>query len=212
MTRISWDAYGERFYEIGVDRGVLYAPSQPGVPWTGLISITEAPTGGEERSYYLDGLKYLNLRASEEFVATIEAYSSPAEFAVCDGNRSAHNGLIVTHQPKVPFSLAYRTQIGNDTQGLDHGYKLHLVYNALAAPVQRNNATFSDSVDPIKLSWTVTTKSPTITGFKPTAHLVIDSRDTDPEVLTAVEDILYGTVSEDPALPTPDELIAIFDV
>lgn len=210
MTAIIWDARGERLFELGVDRGVLYLPSVPGVPWSGLLSVNEAPTGAEERPYYIDGIKYLNLRSTEEFVATIEALGAPAEFDACDGNVSIHTGLIATQQTRVPFGLSYRTLIGNDLDGTNHAYKIHLVYNALAAPTVRNNATISDTIEPAKFSWTVSTLPPPVTGHKRTAHFVIDSKLTDPSVLVEVEELLYGTVSTDPTLPTPDELIAIF--
>lgn len=210
MARIDWDARGTRYFEMGVDRGVLYPPSGPGVAWPGLLSVNETPTGAEERAYYIDGIKYLNLRSAEEFSATVEAFNSPSEFDVCDGNVSVHNGLIATQQPRKSFGLSYRTRLGNDLDGADHAYKIHLIYNALAAPANRNNVTMSDSVDPAKFSWTVTTLPPPVTGYKRTAHFVIDSRTADPTALAAVEDILYGTEADDPALPTPDELIAIF--
>lgn len=210
MARINWDGRGERFFEVGVDRGVLYPPTGPGVPWIGLIAINETISGGEPRPYYIDGVKYLNLLSGEEFAATLEAFSAPAEFGVCDGNATIHNGLIATQQPRKPFGLCYRTRVGNEVQGADHGYKLHLVYNALAAPSQRNAVTMGNNTDPTRLNWAISTKPPAITGYKPTAHLVIDSRTTDPAVLTEVEDLLYGTPAADPELPTPDELIAIF--
>lgn len=210
MARITWDVRGERFFEMGVDRGVLYAPSQPGVPWLGLISINESVSGGEPRPYYLDGEKYLNLLSAEEFAATIEAFGAPAEFGPCDGNLSIHNGLIATQQPRKSFHMSYRTRVGNDIDGADLGYKIHLVYNALAAPSQRNSSTIAGTPDPTKYSWSVSTKAPAITGYKPTAHLVVDTRTTDPDVLSDVEDILYGTDANPPAMPTPDDLIALF--
>lgn len=210
MTRLNWNAFGERFYEIGVDRGVLYIPSQPGVAWTGLISVVEKPIGAEERSYYIDGVKYLNLRSSEEFAATIEAYGSPEEFSVCDGEVAIHTGLIATQQKRVSFGMSYRTRLGNDVEGMDHAYKIHLIYNALAAPPQRNNTTLGNTADPLQLSWAVSTLPPPIMGYRRTAHLIIDSRTSSPTVLTEVEDLLYGTASTAPELPTPDELIAIF--
>lgn len=210
MSKLTWDDQGERFFEMGVDRGVLYVDSDPGVAWMGLISVTENITGGEPRPYYLDGEKYLNLLTAEEFEATIETLSVPEEFGVCDGAVSIHNGLYATQQPRKSFGLCYRTRVGNDVAGLDYAYKLHLVYNALASPTQRSYASIGGSPEPTKLSWVLSTKPPGITGFRPTAHLVIDSRSSDPGVLSDVEDLLYGTVSTDPSLPTPDELIAIF--
>lgn len=210
MTRLNWDAFGERFYELGVDRGVLYVSTNPGVPWTGLVSVTESPTGAEERPYYIDGVKYLNLRSAEEFNATIEALGSPAEFGVCDGIKVIHNGLLVTQQPRTPFGLSYRTMVGNEVSGTDYGYKIHLVYGAMAAPTQRPNQSAGGSITPTKFSWAVTTLPPPITGYRRTAHLVIDSKTTNPTVLATVEDLLYGTVSTNPSLPTPDALAAIF--
>ena len=209
MTQLTWGGYGERFYEVGIDRGVLYIPAQAGVAWNGLISVSENPSGGEAKPYYLDGLKYLNIAAAEEFVATLSAYSHPAQFGPCDGSKSVHNGLFVTQQPRISFGLSYRTKVGSNASA-DHGYKIHLVYNALVAPSQRPYRTLSDSADPTTLSWNLTTKPPSITGYKPTAHLVIDTRTTSAEVLAEIEALLYGTEEDDATLPTPDEVIAIF--
>jgi len=211
VTRLSWDASGKRFYELGIDRGVLYIDSQPGVPWVGLISVSESPSGGEPQPYYLDGIKYLNLSSAEEFEATIEAYSSPREFGPCDGTVAIQNGLFATQQPRKQFSFSYRSKTGNDTEGQDYAYKIHLVYNALAAPSQRSNKTIDDSVNVINLSWQITTLPPSITGVKPTAHLVIDSRYADPDILNTVENILYGSDSQSSSLPTPNDLIDIFN-
>ena len=210
MPRLTWNSSGERFYESGVDRGVLYLPSQAGVPWLGLISVTESPSGGDPKAFYLDGLKYVNIASAEEFEATINAFSAPVEFGPCDGNVSIQNGLIATQQPRQSFGLSYRSKIGTDTEGPESGYKIHLVYNALAGPSERTNKTFTRSPDPSEYSWKITTLPPSITGYKPTAHLVVDSRYTDPEVLSAVEDALYGTDMDAAALPTPDDVIAIF--
>lgn len=210
MARIVWGARGERFYETGVDRGVLYVGVDPGVPWSGLISVPETPTGGQPKPYYLDGIKYANISGAEEFSGVINAYSSPAEFGPCDGSVSIQNGLFITQQPRRPFGLSFRTLLGNDVEGSAHGYKIHFVYNALAAPSQRANTTEAASIEPIRFSWAISTKPPAISGFKPGAHLVVDTRTTDPLVLAEVEDILYGTEAEAPRLPSPDELIAIF--
>lgn len=212
MARLSWDSVGKRFYEAGVDRGVLYVGALPGVPWTGLISVAEFPSGGEPKAYYIDGMKYLNISSAEEFGATIEAFDSPSEFAQCDGIAPIQNGLFVTQQPRKSFGLSYRTKIGNDVDGLKYAYKIHLVYNALAAPSSRANRSIGQSAEASTFSWSVTTLAPKITGYKPTAHLVIDSRSTSSTVLASVEDILYGTDASAPRLPTPDELIAIFSV
>lgn len=210
MPRLEWDARGRHFYELGVDRGVLYVGSDAGVAWVGLTSVSENPTGGDPRPYYVDGLKYLNLSTAEEFAATINAFSAPPEFGPCDGTVSIQNGLFVTQQPRKQFSFSYRSMVGNETQGSEHGYKIHLVYNALAAPSNKDNRTVGNDVNIATMSWSITTLPPAITGFKPTAHLVIDSRNTDPELLQDVEDILYGSSSLTSRIPTPDELIALF--
>jgi hypothetical protein len=209
VARLTWSAFGKRFYETGVDRGVLYV-SSGGVAWPGLISVSEAPSGGDAKPYYFDGVKFLNLAATEEFEATLNAFFSPSEFAACDGIAAVQNGLFASQQPRKSFGLSYRTRIGNDIDGPEHGYKIHLVYNALAEPSSRDNASLGGNADPDVFSWKITTLAPALTGFKPSAHLVVDSRLTDPDVLAAVEDQLYGSVSTSSALPTPDELVAIF--
>lgn len=210
MTRLAWGAHGERFFETGTDRGVLYLTGAPGVPWNGLKAVNESPTGGEPRPYYLDGYKYLNVASAEEYAATLEAFSSPREFAVCDGTLGIHNGLFVTQQPRSQFGLSYRTLVGNDKDGDQHGYKIHLVYNALAAPSQRNNQTTGDGVNPLTLSWSITTQPPLLAGIKPTAHFVIDSRFTPPVLLKTIEDILYGSIDGDARLPSVQELADLF--
>lgn len=211
MAVLEWGTVGERFFETGVDRGVLFPKTGDGVPWNGLVSVSEAPTGGEPRPYYLDGFKYLNLASAEEFAATIDAFSAPMEFDKCDGTASIHNGLFITQQRRESFGLAYRTRIGNDVDGADHGYKINLIYNALAAPSSRANSTISDSPSPITLSWGITTAPPPITGFRPSAHFVIDSRRTPKSVLNAIETVLYGSTSANSRLPTVDEMINMFD-
>jgi hypothetical protein len=180
------------------------------VSWIGLTSVKEAPSGGEPKPFYLDGLKYLNLSSSEEFEATIEAFSSPREFDLCDGTVSMANGLFITQQPRRAFGFSYRSRIGNDLEGSDHGYKIHLVYNALAAPSGQDNNTISDSPDPITFSWAVTTIPEVIAGVKPTAHFVIDSRQTPEDLLENLEDILYGTAELAPRLLPADELFTMF--
>ena len=208
--RLTWGTVGQRFYEAGVDRGVLFVGSASGVPWNGLISVNENPTGGSEKAYYLDGVKYLAVSSAEEYKATITALSSPAEFDVCDGLAS-HNGLYVTHQRRTPFSFTYRSLIGNDVSGIAHAYLLHIVYNALAAPPQLIRRTLGGNASPVDFSWVISTRPPTINGHRGTSHLIIDSRATNPDILAEVEDLLYGTESEDSSLPTPAELITIFD-
>ena len=210
MTRLSWGAVGEKYYETGVDRGVLYVGIDPGVAWTGLVSVAESPTGGEPRPFYIDGVKYLNLAGSEEYAATINAFSSPPEFGPCDGMKSIQNGLFATQQPRIPFGFSYRTKLGNDIDGSDHAYKIHLVYNALAAPSSRTNDSIDDSPDPISFSWSITTLPPAITGYKPTAHFVIDTRYTTETILAEIEDVLYGSEALQAQLPTVSELMAIF--
>ena len=210
MTRLSWGAHGERYFETGTDRGVLYLPGANGVPWNGLTAVSESPEGGEPRPYYADGYKYLNVAAAEEFKATLSAFTSPHEFGQCDGTIGIHNGLFATQQPRKPFNLSYRTMVGNDIQGADHGYKIHLVYNALAAPSTRENKSMGDSVSPTALSWDITTTPPRMDGLKPTAHMVIDSRLTPTDLLTEVEDILYGSETLSSSLLSVDALIALF--
>jgi hypothetical protein len=210
MARLTWGALGERFYETGVDRCVLYWNGVMGVAWNGISAVRESPSGGEAVPYYFDGVKYLNLSAAEEYEATLEAFASPAEFNLCDGTVPISNGLFVTQQPRTSFGLSYRTAVGNDVEGVDHGYKIHIVYNALAAPSSRDDSTISDSPDPATLSWAITAIPAIVTNLKPTSHFVVDSRLTDPALLTELEDDLYGTVSTAPTLPTPTALVAMF--
>lgn len=210
MTRLAWGQQGERLYETGVDRGVLYPPFGPGVSWNGLVAVRESPSGGEPRVYYVDGYKYMNLAAAEEFEATLEALSSPSEFAICDGTVSVSNGLFVTQQPRRSFGLSYRTRVGNDVDGIDHAYKIHLVYNALAAPNERDHNTLNASVDPSIFSWSLTTLPPPIEGYRPTAHFTVDARYTDPTTLQTLEDLLYGSGVANARLPSVSELISLF--
>jgi hypothetical protein len=209
MTRLVWDAVGERFYESGVDRGVLYLGTN-GYAWPGLVTVTESPTGGDPRPFYIDGFKYLNLAASEEFEASIEAFSAPPEFGLCDGINSMYAGLQITQQPRRSFGFCYRTKVGNDVDGLDHAYKIHLVYNALAAPSEKAYSTVNDQAEAPTRSWKLTTLAPKIYGYRPTAHFVIDTRTTPAETLAAIEDILYGTDTESPRQPTVTELMTLF--
>ena len=209
MARLNWGASGARRFENGVDRGVLYPISAIGVPWNGLIAVEESPQGGQPKPYYLDGIKYLNMSTREEFEARITAFSSPPEFDMSRGVRSLQNGLFATQQRRVGFGFSYRTMIGSDL-GPSVGYKLHLVYNALASPSSRSNKTLGADVDPTTYNWQVTTVPPEVSGVMPTAHFVIDSRYTPRGLLAAVEDILYGTPDLDPRLPAGSELIAMF--
>lgn len=212
MTKLIWGAAGERFFEAGVDRGVLYVPGLSGVAWNGLTSVSEAPSGGEPQPYYIDGFKYANIASAEEFNASLEAFSSPDEFAVCDGSVQLAAGLFATQQPRKQFDLSYRTMVGNDLLGLDAGYKIHIVYNALAGSAGRSNGTLTSSFDPIKLSWDISTRPPeAIYGFKPTAHFVIDSRKTPPMVVSMLESILYGSASTMPRVLPIVELMDLFN-
>lgn len=211
MSQLVWGATGTRLFETGVDRGVLFPPNAAaGVAWNGLTSVKEAPSGGDPQSFYLDGVKYFQIASSEDFDATIEAFSAPVEFAACDGTANIYAGLFITQQPRKQFGFSYRTLVGNDVDADGHGYKIHLVYNALAKPTHRERLSIADNTEPMALSWDVTTVPPAISGFKPSAHLVIDSLTASAQHLTAVENIIYGQVGIDPRLPTVSELLTIF--
>lgn len=213
MSRLVWDQTGERLYETGVKMGVLYpqeAGAYPkGVPWNGLTAVTESPSGAEATPLYADDIKYLNLMSTEEFGATIEAYTYPEEFAECDGSASLSTGVYIGQQTRKTFGLCYRTVVGNDVNGNDYGYKLHLIYGALAAPSEKGYSTINDSPEAITLSWEVTTTPVNVTGFKPTASVTIDSTKVEKTKLKALEDILYGSESEEARLPLPDEIATI---
>ena len=214
MAKIEWDKIGERLYETGVKNGVLYvqeAGAYPkGVAWNGLTAVTESPSGAEATPLYADDIKYLNLLSAEEFGATIEAYTYPDEFAECDGSASLADGVMIGQQARKTFGLCYRTAIGNDIDGNDHGYKLHIIYGALAAPTEKAYATINDSPEAITFSWEVTTTPVNVTGAKPTASITIDSTKATPEKLTALEKILYGDAEVEARLPLPDEIKGIF--
>lgn len=213
MAVLTWDGTGDRFYETGVDRGVLYIPTNgvydAGYAWNGLTAVTESPSGAEATALYADNIKYLNLVSAEEFGATIEAYTYPDEFAQCDGTASPSAGVTVGQQPRKTFGFSYRTKKGNDTDA-DLGYKLHLVYGALAAPSEKAYASVNDSPEAITFSWEVTTTPIPVTGLKPTAILTIDSTQVDADSLATLEEALYGTEGTTARLPLPDEVVAIF--
>lgn len=215
MAEITWDKVGERRYETGVDHGVLYIPDATGVytngvAWNGLVSISESPSGAEASPQYADNIKYLNLVSAEEFGATIEAFTYPDEFAVCDGTASPAEGLFIGQQRRSTFGLAYRTLVGNDIDGTDHGYKLHIVYGALAAPTEKAYATVNDSPEAITFSWEVTTTPVEVPGYKPSATLIIDSTKVDAAKLAQLEAVLYGKETTAAKLPLPGEVIEIF--
>lgn len=209
MSRLTWGADSDRIYEAGVDRGVLYIAGQPGVPWNGLKSVVENPSGGSPEPYYLDGLKYANVATAEEFNATLEAYSSPIEFAPCDGSVQLASGLFATQQPRKSFGLSYRTKVGDGISGLGVGHKIHLVYNALAEPSSRANNSQGQSTTPLALSWSISTRPPVGIGYKPTAHLVIDTREISSILLAELEVILYGDEATVPSLPSQSDLIEL---
>lgn len=214
MSKIVWDQTGERFYETGVKKGVLYPQATggtypKGVAWNGLTAVTESPSGAEATPLYADDIKYLNLMSVEEFGATIEAYTYPDEFAVCDGSAEVATGVMIGQQPRSAFGMSYVTTLGNDTDGNKHGYKLHIIYGAMAAPSEKAYATINDSPEAITFSWEVTTTPVSVTGFEPTASLVIDSTKVDKSKLEALEAILYGSDSEEARLPLPDEIVTM---
>lgn len=214
MSKLVWDQTGERLYETGVKYGVLYVQEgttyPKGVVWNGLTAVTESPSGAEATPLYADDTKYLNLISAEEFGATIEAYTYPEEFAVCDGSAELVKGIYIGQQARKTFGLCYRTAIGNDVENNDHGYKLHLIYGALAAPSEKAYATINDSPEAITFSWEVNTTPVNVTGHKPTASLTIDSTKVDAEKLAALEAILYGSAETEARLPLPDEIAELF--
>ena len=222
MSKLVWDKTGERLFETGVSKGVLYPIQAEGLytkgyAWNGLSAVTESPSGAEATPIYADNIKYLNLISTEEFAATIEAYTYPDEFAECDGSASLAKGVTVGQQARKMFGLCYRTEIGNDVDGNAHGYKLHLIYGAMAAPSEKAYATINDSPEAISFSWEVSTTPVNVRGFKPTASITIDSTKADAGKLAELEEILYGKdpTSEpsadgvDPRLPLPDEIATI---
>lgn len=222
MSKIVWDETGKRFYETGVDHGVLY-PIQAGglynkgVPWNGLITVTESPSGAEATDLYADNIKYLSMRSAETFGATVEAYTYPDEFAECDGSAQLVEGVKIGQQARKIFGLCYRTMIGNDVDGQDHGYKLHLIYGATASPSEKAFSSINDSPEAITFSWELATTPVNVTGFKPTASIEIDSTKADPTCLAKLEEILYGKDPTEPEgldgvdgrLPLPDEVKTI---
>lgn len=223
---IKWDDTTKKEYEAGLDRGVLYITDpndgkyKAGEGWNGLTKVSESPEGGDVNTKYANNNTYLNLQAPEKFKGSISAYTYPPSFAKCDGSsgvidsndQTEVKGLVVTGQTRVPFGLTYRTFVGNDTQGLSHGYKIHLVYNATAAVSPRDNETINDSPDAMELKWDFNTTPVPVPTLKPSAHLIINSRTTDPNALEVLEKVLYGTENTMPTLPTPDQLVEILKI
>lgn len=196
---VEWDATGEHLYETGIDRGMLYPINAsgaytPGVAWNGLTAVTESPSGAEATKLYADNIKYLNLYSAEEFGATIEAYTYPKEFEACDGSADIATGVAIGQQSRKTFGLAYRTKIGNDVDGNDHGYKIHLIYGCMASPSEKAFQTINDSPEAITFSWEVSTTPVNVTGFKPTASITIDSTKVDADKLAAFEKTIYGVL------------------
>ncbi|OLU39741.1 hypothetical protein [Ileibacterium valens] len=214
MTKIAWDETGKRLYETGVKNVVLYKPGEngnysKGVGWNGCTAVNESPSGAEATPFYANGIKYLNLMSNEDFGGTIEAYTYPDEFAECDGSTVLADGVTIDQQSRKVFGLAYRTEIGNDLVGTEYGYKIHLVYGALASPSEKSHSTVNESPEAVTFSWTFTTTPVNVTGAKPTSHLVVDSTKVDPTKLAALEAKLYGSETEEPSMPLPDEVKAL---
>ena len=214
MAKIVWDESGKRTYETGVRKGVLYLQDTQGaytkgVAWNGLTAVTESPSGAEPTALYADDIKYLELFSAEEFGATIEAYTYPAEFEKCDGSASLGTGVTIGQQDRATFGLCYRTVLGNDVKGSEFGYKLHLIYGAKAKPSEKGYQTINDSPEAITFSWEISTTPVNVAGFKPTACVTIDSTKIDADKLTQIETLLYGGDSTEAKLPLPDEIAGI---
>ena len=221
MSKIEWDKTGEKLYETGVKNGVLYLPDESGayingVAWNGLTSVKESPSGAEATPLYADDIKYLELTSAEEFGGTLECYTYPDEFAECDGSAEVAPGVIIGQQNRKTFGLCYRTTLGNDIKSNEYGYKLHLIYGAKASPSEKAYSTINDSPEAITFSYEATTTPVNVTGYKPTASLIVDSTKVKPENLQKLEDVLYGKDSaaesganNEPRLPLPDEVISI---
>lgn len=214
MSKLVWDKTGERLYETGVKQGVLYPQAAggtypKGVAWNGLTNITESPSGAEATALYADDIKYLNLVSAEEFGGTIEAYTYPDEFAECDGSAALTDGVFIGQQDRKTFGLCYRTTLGNDVDSNGHGYKLHLIYGALAAPSEKAYATINDSPEAITFSWEFKTTPVNVADHKPTASLTLDSTKVSETKMAALEKVLYGDVDTEARLPLPDEVVQI---
>jgi len=211
MTRISWSGAGERVFEAGVDRGVLYVDGSPGVPWIGLKSVSHKPSGGDAKPRYMNGVKISNRMAPEEFQATLEAFTYPDEFERCDGTYLGQSGMRLKQQRRKAFGMTYRSKVGNEIDGLSHAYKIHVLYNLKAEPSERSRNSLTDATEAMSFSWNLSARPPRIPGYRPTAHFEFDSRDVPTALMQQLEDILYGSDTSSPSLPTPGELIFLFD-
>ena len=218
MPVLTWDQTSERTYETGVEKGVLYLPDgtgsyNTGFAWNGLVGVTESPSGAESNKQYANNKVYLNLQSAEEFGGTIEAFTYPPEFAACDGTASPKKGLYLAQQNRKTFGLSYKTLLGNDVEGNDYGYKLHLVWGALASPSEKTRTTVNDTPEPVTFSWEFTTTPVDVPGFRPSAMLSIVSTEVAPADLLALEELLYGTngaPGTEPELPLPADVFALF--
>ena len=214
MTKLVWDETGKRLYETGVKNGVLYPQDTTGaypkgVAWNGLTAVTQSPSGAEATPLYADDMKYLNLYSAEEFGATVEAYTYPDEFAECDGSAELATGVMIGQQPRKAFGLVYKTVIGNDVKNNKYGYKLHLIYGAMASPSEKAYATINDSPEAITFSWEITTTPVSVTGFEPTAYIEIDSTKAEPTKLAKLEEKLFGSETQEATLPLPNEVATL---
>ena len=210
MSKLVWDQTGDRLYETGVEQVALYQQSggayPKGVAWNGVTALNLSPSGAEPTALYANNRKYLTLMSVEELGFTIEAYTYPDEWAECDGSATVVPGVYIGQQPRKPFGLVAKTMIGNDTEGIKHGYKLHIIYGALASPSEQENATINDSPEAKTMSWECSTTPVNVANFEPTSYICIDSTTVDGEKLTALEKILYGDAAAEPKLPLPDEV------
>lgn len=213
MAILVWDEAGKRTFETGIDHGVLYVQKDgkypKGVAWNGLISVSENPSGAEDNALYADNIKYLNIKSSEELGLSIECYTYPDEWEACDGSAELVPGVKLGQQRRESFGLSYRTKIGNDTEGEDHGYKLHLIYGCSASPSERSYQTINDSPEAISFSYDITTTPVAVDGYKPVSSITIDSTKIEPDQLAKLEKVLYGDAEEEARLPLPNELASI---
>lgn len=211
MARLTWSEPGNRLFEAGIDRAVLYVEGGTGVAWTGLISVQDNRSGGQTKPRFLDGVKVSNHSSLEQYEGTIEAFAYPEAFAVCDGTATLQNGLRAYRQRRRPFSMTYRTRVGNDLKGIDYAYKIHILYNLSAEPTDRGYDTLGEDVEPLVFSWDVNARPEMVEGLAPTAYFGFDSRDVPSELLETIENMLYGDSTQDPSLPSAGELFFLFD-